>query len=110
MRHKDCCEILAWLFLLLNLGIRCKLADAEDDELRWLAALPDQADHPAVVDIVLGHGGTIATHEVGLFRFIAEQGAVAPQYQQEVLDCCRMLAHSFGIVGFENSELGALVD
>src|SRR4051812_16252316 len=58
-------------------SVRGPLADPEDDELgRLHGRHPDEADEPAVVEIVLGHGRAVAVHEVRLVRGGSEQGAV----------------------------------
>src|SRR5262245_47863969 len=68
-------------------GVARPLADAEDHELRRLhRRYADQADHPPVVQVVLGHRGAVAADEVGLLRLLAQQRPVLPLHQQEVLD------------------------
>ena len=63
------------------------LRDAEDDELGGLHRRDaDQDDQPAVVYIVLGHGGAVALDEEGFLRRRAHQRAVAPQAHQEAGD------------------------
>src|SRR5213082_3134058 len=66
-------------------GIARPLADAEDHELgRVHGGHADQADQPAVVQVVLRHGGAVAAHEEGTVGLLAHQRAVLPLHQEEV--------------------------
>src|SRR5438552_8848373 len=60
--------------LCLHLAVSRPLTNPEDDELsRTQRGHADQADQPAIVQIVLGHGRAIAFDEVSLLGFVAEQ-------------------------------------
>ena len=97
--------------LLLRLCSRGHLADAEDDELgRVQRRHADQADQPAVVEIVLRHRRAVAADEVGVLRLVAEQRAVLPLVEQEVGDGAAHVGPQLGAVGLEHRPLRALVD
>src|SRR5262249_12338401 len=69
---------------LLRLLVRRPLPDAEDDELRGLdRSHANQTDQAAVVEVVLGHRGSVASHKERLLGSRAEEGAGLPLGQQE---------------------------
>src|SRR6478609_3193563 len=87
------------------------LADAEDDELRRLGGRDaDDADQPAVVQVVGGHRGGVAADEEALLGLGAEQCARAPFVEQEALDGVAHGVPKRRSVDLEDHPLGALVD
>ena len=65
--------------LSISFGVGGPLADAEDHELGRLDRRDaDQADQPAVVEIVLRHRRAVAADEERLLGLVAEQRAVLP--------------------------------
>src|SRR2546421_1341604 len=92
-------------------AVRGPLADAEDDELGGPQRRDaDQADKPAVVQVVLGHRRAVAFNEVRLFRLIAQQRAHLELVEQEVLDRAPDVGPERLTVGFEDRPLGSAVD
>src|SRR4051812_32100772 len=86
-----------------------ELADAEDHELRRLDRRdPDEADQPAVVEVVLRHRGAVAAHEVRLLRRGAQECAGAPLDVEEVLHGAADVAPQRLAVGLEHRPLGGL--
>ena len=70
----------------------------------------DQADEPAVVDVVLRHRRAIAADEVRLLRLVAEQRALLPLVEQEVVDRASYVRPQRLAVGLEHRPLRSLVD
>ena len=94
-----------------DFAISRPLADAEDHELGGLQRRDaDQADQPAVVEVVLRHGRAVALHEVGLLGLVAEQRAALPFVEQEILDRAPHVGPQRVAVGLEHRPLRALVD
>src|SRR5207237_5961784 len=63
----------------LDLRVGSPLADAEDYELGGLGrGQADEDDEPAVVEVVLRHGRSVAADEVCVLRLVAQERAVAP--------------------------------
>src|SRR5205085_2589525 len=94
-----------------RVGVGRPLADTEDDELRRIGRRhADQADQPAVVEVVLRHRGAVAAYEERLLRLGAHQRAGAPCRDEEVLDGLADRAPEPLVVRLEDGPLGRLVD
>src|SRR5215471_7148798 len=92
-------------------GGRGPLADSEDDKLGGLGRRhPDEADEPAVVQVVLRHGRRVAPDVIRLFGLAAEQRAGLPLAEQEAFDGVPDRVPQGWPVDLENDPLGALVD
>src|SRR5262252_3360255 len=92
-------------------GVGCPLPDAEDHELGRLdRGDADQADQPAVVEIVLRHGAAVAQNEVGFIGGRAHERAVTPLHLEKVLDGAGDVAPQRLVVGLEDDPLRSLVD
>src|SRR6185295_2016874 len=97
--------------LASGLGVGRPLADAEDHELgRLHRRHADEADQAPVVVVVLGHRRAVAADEERLLGLVAQQRAVAPQGEQEVLDGAADVVPQAAVVGLEHRPLGAAVD
>src|SRR5438270_11638072 len=80
-------QISPALLFASRLMIGRPLPDPENDEFRRAEqSHPNQHDEPAVVDVVLSHGRTIAADEEGLLGFVADEPAPLKLHEQESLN------------------------
>src|SRR5262245_50104135 len=94
-----------------NLAVRGPLANTEDDKFgRPQRGDADQANEPAIIEIVLRHRRTVALDEVGLFRLVTQEGAHLPFVQEEVFDGAPDIGPELLAIGFEDGPLRSLVD
>src|SRR6266511_1155129 len=92
-------------------GRRGPLADAEDHELGGPGrGDADDADEPAVGQVVLGHRGGVALDVEALLRLAAQQRAGLPFAQQEPLHGVPHRVPQRRPVDLEDDPLGTLVD
>src|SRR5690349_6117277 len=92
-------------------GVGRDLADSEDHELGRLdRGDADEADHAAVVEVVLRHRRPIAANEERLLGRVAEQRPVHPLDEQEVLDRVDDVRPQLRSVGLEDRVLRGPVD
>src|SRR5215472_15261281 len=92
-------------------GVGGPLPDAENHELGRLDGRhADQADQPAIVEIVLRHRAAVAEDEVRLVGSLAEQRSVAPLNLEEVLDGPGDVAPQRLVVGLEYDPLSRFID
>src|SRR5438270_6147761 len=76
----------AWFISPLAFGIGGFLADTEDHKFcGFHNSHADLANQAAIVEIVLGHGAAVATHEVGFVRLAAQQRTALPLGVEEAL-------------------------
>src|SRR4051812_39724198 len=70
---------------LLFVAVSGPLADAEDYEFsRAKGCYANQANQPAIVEIVLCHGGAVAADKICFLRLISQQRPILKFIQQEV--------------------------
>src|SRR5205814_4246546 len=92
-------------------GLPRLLVDTEDHELgREHGRHPDDADQPAVLQVLLGHRGAVAGHEERLVRRRSGQRARAPDRAEEVRHRLAYQRPQRFAVRLEDDPLGPLVD
>jgi hypothetical protein len=76
--------------------LQCRpLADSKDDKLRGLYRRnANQADQPAIIEIVLSHRCAIALHEKRLLGLASQAEPERHSFRRNISIACRTLDHS----------------